>query len=167
MGLTELDPNKCKPILAQKSRIHQTANYLNHPTISISDGSELCNREIDKFGELAVKRLKRPYRRDFSDDEIEQIISSYKSDNSTIKLAEQFGCSKNTINKLLRQHGVEIIREKAQAKLDIEKVITMYEEMHTTAEIAGCFGVKPLSVIRCLRAHGVKIRSRWDYPAGN
>ncbi len=163
----ELDPNKCKAILHHKAMVFQTNSAEITPTTVISDEAELHNKEIDKFGELAVKRLKRPYRREFSDDEIEQIVSGYKSGNTTIKLAEQFGCSKNTINKLLRQHGVEIVREKAQAKLDVEKVITMYEEMHTTAEIAGYFGVKPSSVIRCLRAHGVKIRSRWDYPAEN
>ena len=123
----------------------------------------MSNREIDAFGEIAVKRLKQSYCRDFSDTDVEQIISSYQSGESTIGLAKQFGCNKGTINKLLRQHGVKVIRGKAQAKLDAAVVIAMYEEMHTSEEIAKQFKVHPQVVIRCLKANGVKIRTRWDY----
>jgi len=159
----ELDSNKCKSILSQKAKMFQEDSMF-YPTPIIPDEQESHNRKIDQFGEVAVKQLKQSYRKGFSDDEIDQIIFSYKSGKTTIEIAAQFGCCKNTINKLLRQHGVEVTREKAQVKLDAEKVIAMYEEMHTTEEIASYYGVNPISVIRCLRAHGVKIRSRWDYP---
>lgn len=123
------------------------------------------SRVIDEFGEVAVKRLKQSYRRDFSDDDIALIISSYQSgDTTTIDLAEQFGCSKGTINKLLREHGVTVTKAKAQAKLDEKVVVAMYEEeRHTIDEIAKCFGVSPYPIKSCLLRNGVKIRSRWDY----
>lgn len=122
------------------------------------------SRVIDEFGEVAVKCLEQPYRRDFSEDDIALIISSYQSENATtIDLAEQFGCSKGTINKLLRQHGVNVTKAKAQAKLDDKLVVAMYEEQHTIEEIAKRFGVSSYTVNQCLRRNGVKIRSRWDY----
>lgn len=164
VGLTELDPKQYEAIIRQKVKVTQAAQNLGQTaTAIIPDDVEWHNREIDEFGEIAVKRLEQPYRKVFSDADVEQIISSYQSGKSTIELAKQFGCSKGTINKLLRQHGVEVIREKAQAKLDTAAVIAMYEEMRTSEEIAKQFKVHPQAVIRCLKANGVKIRNRWDY----
>ena len=151
MGLTSCNSNKYEAIFRQKIRTLQANNMRITPATIVSDGVELRNREVDEFGEVAVRHLERSYRKDFSDADIEQIISGYKSGKSTIELAEQFGCNKGTINKLLREHGVEVIKAKAQSKLDAEVAIAMYAEMHTTAEIAERFGVSSLSVIRCLR----------------
>lgn len=165
VDLTEPDPNQYNAIIRQKVKVIQAAKNLGQAaTFIIPDDAERHNREIDVFGEMAVKRLKQPYRREFSEADIKQMISAYQSgETTTIKLAEQFGCSKTTINKLLRQHGVEVTRAKAQARLNADAVVAMYAEMRTTEEIAKCFHVHPQVVIRCLRANGVKIRSRWDY----
>lgn len=91
------------------------------------------------------------------------MLSGYKAGKTTINLAKEFGCCKNTINKLLRGHGVNVTKAKVQAKLDANVVIVMYEEICTSEEIAKQSGVHPQAVIRCLEANGVKIRSRWDY----
>lgn len=165
VGLTEPDPNQYDAIIRQKVKVIQAAkNFGQAATFIIPDDTERHNREIDVFGEIAVKRLKQPYRREFSESDIKQMVSAYQSgETTTIKLAERFGCSKTTINKLLRQHGVEVTRAKAQARLNADAVVAMYDEMRTTEEIAECFHVHPQVVIRCLRANGVKIRSRWDY----
>ena len=165
VGLTEPDPNQYDAIIRQKVKVIQAAkNFGQAVTFIIADDAERHNREIDVFGEIAVKRLKQPYRREFSEADIKQMVSAYQSgETTTIKLAERFGCSKTTINKLLRQHGVEVTRAKAQARLNADAVVAMYDEMRTTEEIAECFHVHPQVVIRCLRANGVKIRSRWDY----
>jgi len=167
VGLTEPDPNQYDAIIRQKVKVFQAAKNLGQAaTFIISDDAERRNREIDVFGEIAVKRLKQPYHREFSETDIKQMISAYQSgEATTIKLAKQFGCSKATINKLLRQHGVEVTKAKAQARLDTDAVVAMYAEMHTTEEIGKQFGVHPQVIIRCLKANGVKIRSRWDYTA--
>lgn len=158
VDLSRLDSNKYKTLIDHKKRFDYTSISL------ISDAEISDGRVIDEFGEVAVKRLEQPYRRDFSEDDIAQIISSYQSENATtIDLAEQFGCSKGTINKLLREHGVTVTKAKAQAKLDDTLVIAMYEEQHTMEEIAKHFGVSSYTVNKCLHRNGVKIRSRWDY----
>lgn len=96
-------------------------------------------------------------------DDIDAMILAYQSGKSTNKLAERYGCSKNTISKLLRDRGVNVTKCKALSKLDDNVVIAMYEEMHTAEEIAKHFKVNCEVVLRCLKSHGVKIRSRWDY----
>lgn len=164
VGLTRPDPNQYNAIIRQKVKVLQVAENLGQNAAAlVSDDMERQSREIDEFGEIAVKCLEQPYRREFSEADIEQVISGYQSGKSTIALAEEFGCSKNTINKLLREHGVNVTKAKAQVKLDAKVVIAMYEERHTIEEISECFGVSPYSVNRCLRSNGVKIRSRWDY----
>lgn len=160
VGLTRLDSNKYKTLIKRKRQ------FVHFPTSIASEVEASGNRAIDEFGEMAVKRLKQLYRKDFSEDDIELIISSYQSGNTTIDLAEQFGCSKGTINKLLRKCGVNVTKAKAQAKLDDRVVIAMYkEERHTIEEIAQHFGVSSYTVNRCLHRNEVKIRSRWDYIA--
>lgn len=160
-GLTELDPKQYEAIIRQKTKVIQAAKNLGQSTNAIiPDDAERHKREIDEFGEIAVKRLEQSYCRNFSDADVEQIISSYKSGKSTIELARRFGCSKNTINKLLREHSVEIIKAKSQAKLDAKVVVAMYTKMHTAEEIAKRFDVHPQVVIRCLKANEIKIRSR-------
>lgn len=157
VGLTRLDSNKYKTLITRKRQFDYS------PAAIVSEVEVSSNREIDEFGEIAVKRLEQLYCKDFSEDDIKLIISCYQSGSTTIDLAEQFGCSKGTINKLLRKCGVNVTKAKAQAKLDAEIVIAMYEERHTIEEIAQHFGVSPYTVNRCLHSNGVKIRSRWDY----
>lgn len=99
------------------------------PETVIECMTECANRS--GAGEIVVKCLEQPYRRDFPEADIKQIISGYQSGKSTIVLAEEFNCSKNAINKLLREHGMSVTRAKAQMKLDAKVVIAMYEEQHT------------------------------------
>lgn len=158
VGLTRLDSNKYKTLIRRRRQ------FVHSPTSIRSEVEVSGNRVIDKFGEIAVKRLEQLYRKDFSEDDIELILSSYQARGTTIDLAKQFGCSKGTINKLLRKYGVNVTKAKARAKLEDGVVVAMYEEeRHTIEEIAKHFGVSPYTVNRCLHSNGVKIRSRWDY----
>lgn len=158
MGLTGLDSKKYLAILQFKKRLLNTLDE------SLAEKDEASERVIiDEYGEKAVTRLKAPYR-EFTQDEINQMVSLYQGGESTIKIGERFGCCKTTINKMLRKQGVKVIRSKAQAKLDADKVISMYEQMHTLEEIAKEFGVYVQVISNCLHEHGVKIRNRWDYP---
>lgn len=157
MGLSRLDSKKYRTLINQRARFDYSSAFI------ISEAEISDNRALDEFGEIAVRRLQQSYRKDFSDVDIELIISCYQSGDTTIDLAKQFGCSKGTINKLLRKCGVNVTKAKAQAKLDAEIVIAMYEERHTIEDIAQHFGVSSYTVNRCLHSNGVEIRSRWDY----
>lgn len=161
VGLSELDSNKYKAILKAKKQI--TQQVLHQTDFTVEDAPPCSDKVIDQFGEIATTRLKQLYRREFSEQDVGQMVAGYKSGMTTIELAKQFQCNKGTINKLLRQHGVRITKAKAQAKLNVDKVLSMYENMHTIEDIAKYFNVSSYTINRCLKAHGVKIRGRWDY----
>ena len=165
VGLSELDSNKYKAILKAKKQI--TQQVLHQADSTVEDAPPCSDKVIDQFGEIATTCLKQPYRREFSEQDVGQMVAGYKSGMTTIELAKQFQCNKGTINKLLRQHGVRITKAKAQAKLNVDKVLSMYENMHTIEDIAKYFNVSSYTVNRCLKAHNVKIRGRWDYSMTN
>ena len=162
VGLSELNSNKYKTILRYKTRISEYAKTI--PTSNILPESlSLNNKTTDKFGDIRVKTLKRPYRREFTPTEVGEIIALYNSGENTIKLAKQFNCSKSTINKLLRQNGVLVTKKKARIKIDVDKAISMYTEMSTLEEIGEYFDVSTHTVREILLENGVKMRTRWDY----
>lgn len=161
VGLSGLDSKKCQSIIQYKHHLNipERESYKS----TILDDALSSNMEIDEYGETVVKYL-REKRKEFSQEEIEMMASLYQTqEKTTIELAEQFGCSKTTISKLLKAHGVHVTKEKAQAKLNVGEVITLYEQQHTSEEIARRFKVNPQVILKCLKSHGVKIRSRWDY----
>lgn len=162
VGLSELNSNKYKTILRHKTHISEYAEIT--PTASISlEPLSLNNKTIDKFGEISVKTLKRSYRREFTPTEVSEIIALYNSEKDTIKLAKQFNCSKNTINKLLRQNDVLVTKKKARAKIDVDKAISMYAEKITLEKIGEYFDVSSYTVREVLLENGIKLRTRWDY----
>lgn len=146
---------------------HQVKNQAPlDPMPIISDELTLDNknRDIDEFGEIAVKKLQRPYRINFSEDDIIAIVAAYKVGSSTYDIASIYNCNKNTISSLLKQQGVEVSNRKVQNKLPVNKVIAMYEVEHMKIdEIAHCFEVGASTIRKCLLEHGVKMRTRWDY----
>lgn len=162
MGLSELNSNKYKTILRHKTRISEHTEAIPSPSIS-PEPLFLNNKTIDKFGEISVKTLQRTYRREFTSTEVSEIIALYNSEKDTAKPAEQFNCSKNTINKLLKQNDVLVTNKKARAKIDVGKAISMYAEMNTLDDIGEYFDVSARTVREVLLENGVKLRTRWDY----
>lgn len=157
MELSELNSKKCQTILSFKRQVTN-----NSSERIVSENAKISNKQIDEYGEIAVKHLTQ-IRREFSSDELQKIVVLYQSGKTTRELGEMFGVCKTTIVNLLRKQGVEVTRSKVQAKLNAEEVISLYEYGYTSGKIAKQFGVNPQTILNCLRNHGVKIRGRWDY----
>lgn len=157
MGLSRLDSKKYQTVLDFKRQLLKSP----HEHI-ISKNIGVCNKQIDRYGELVVNHLTHPPK-EFSEAELQEIISLYQAGKTTRELGEMFKVSKNTISRLLKKQGVEITKSKAQAKLNAKKVISMYEDGYTSTQIAKQLGVGAQTILRCLKNHGVKIKSRWDY----
>ena len=129
---------------------------------SKKDKGEIADYYRDK---KKVESLQQPYQRIFTPTEIERIVAAYQSGKASYELGVEYGCSKTTIIKLLKQQGVTLRKSgRARAKVDSKKVIKMYKEMHTIKEIAKSLNVDSQAVSRCLKENGIKLRSRWDYP---
>lgn len=162
--LSRFNSNNYKAILRFK---HQIIGCSGSIPKSIIPDSPICcneNRVMGEFGETEVKRLQQPFRIDFSEDDIQKIIDDYSVGVSTLKIAKQYNCCKQTISTLLKKHGVEVSNRKAQKKLPADEIVSMYEsERKTIHKIADIFQVSDFSIRRCLLNHGVKMRNRWDY----
>lgn len=156
--LSRFDSNKYQAILRFKKQLF---HHCEKPTET--GGVLSINRSVDQFGEIAVKHLQRSFRVEFSNDEVETIISLYKSGKSTNIIAKQFGCAKATISSLLKRHKINVTNRRAQSKLPMDEVIRMYKNMNTAEKIAKHFGVSAFSIRKCLRENGVQMRNRWDY----
>ncbi len=157
MGLSGLDSKKYQAILNFRRQLPKSPSGC-----IISEHIEVCNKQIDEYGELAVNRLTQTPK-EFSEAELQEIISLYQAGKATRELGEMFKVSNNTIGRLLKEQGVEITRSKAQAKLNAKKAISMYEDGFTSTQIAKQLGVGAQTILRCLKNHGVTIKSRWDY----
>lgn len=158
VGLSRLDSKKYQAVLNFKRQLPKSP----FPQYIVSENIEVCNKQIDEYGELAVNHLTQTPR-EFSEAELQEIISLYQAGKATRELGEMFKVSKNTISRLLKKQGVEITRSKAQARLNTKKVISMYEDGYTSAQIAKQFGASRQTILQCLKDHGIKIKSRWDY----
>lgn len=119
--------------------------------------------KVNDFGETEVQQISQHQKHSFTPDETYDIIRSYQSGLSIRKIAEEYGCCKTTISKLLKEHGVNVTGAKQQARLQDDQVVSMYEQMYTSVEIGERFGVSHQAVIACLKRNGVPLRTRWDY----
>ena len=95
-----------------------------------------------------------------SSAEVDSLIAQYKKGESTIELAEQFGCHRSTVVSILKRHGITPDKSRVTRKLDTSEIIKLYTEMHTLKEIAKQFGVAQKTIAKCLRDHGVAIRGK-------
>ena len=90
--------------------------------------------------------------REFSEAELQEIISLYQAGKATRELGEMFKVSKTTITKLLRKQGVEVTKSKVQARLNAKEIISMYKNGYTAEKIAKHFEVCPQTILDCLRS---------------
>ena len=157
MELSGLDSKKYQPLLKFKRQL------LDSPCeYTLPENATISNKQVDEYGELAVKYLTQT-QKEFSENELQEIVSLYQSGKTSRELGEMFKVCKTTIVKLLKQQGVKVTRSKAQAKLNVDEVISMYKDGYTSKKIAKKFDVSPQVILYCLKSHGVKIKSRWDY----
>jgi len=89
---------------------------------------------------------------------IDEICEKYQSGISTVKLAKEYGCAINTINKILRNNNI-IIRTKNRLNLPIEKICQKYQYGMNIIELADEYGCSTGSINKILHDNKVVIRS--------
>lgn len=150
VGLSGADYKKYRAILQAKRKITDNLKSMMEETV---------DREVGEWGEAEVKQFRQIQKR-LTDEEMEKVVQGYMSGRTVHQLTEEFGCHRQTISSILKQHGVKTDNRIAQKKLNADEIIAMYADMYSSTEIGEKFGVHPQAVLRCLRNHGVKIRSR-------
>ena len=151
--LSELDENKLDRIIAHKHGPNQPAPQ------SIPPAHDSCY--ISPEGETVVRQIRQTQRRNFSEEDIVDIIAAYRGGKSANVLARIYGCSRHTICNHLKKHGVEVCRSKIKGEETSNKILALYACEQTAAEIAAVIGVSATAIQRHLTANGVKMRGRW------
>lgn len=159
MLLSGLDSKKYQSILQFKRTL--IGNTQLSTAAIIPEKLSDSNRKIDEYGEIAVKKL-QVVPINFSQDQLCTIANLYRFGESPNKIATKFNCCESTIRKALKNQNIEIVKCRAQTKVDVETAIKMYEEGHSLTEIGKWFGVSRATVVKVLRNNNIEIRKRGD-----
>lgn len=96
---------------------------------------------------------------EFSEEDKKKFVDMYKNGISAVKIAKQYGCSKNPITRILNESGIELdtVLRKVP-KTDYEKVIELYNSGYTQSDIANIYGCSKQVIAQIMRNLGVKTR---------
>lgn len=82
---------------------------------SVSDELAVDYKEIDEFGEVAVRQVQKLQKR-FTPEEITVLAKEYQAGKSTRELGRQFGCHRDTVSKVLKRNGFKLRGRGRQAQ---------------------------------------------------
>lgn len=88
---------------------------------------------------------------------IAQIVDSYRSGASTNQLCKQYGLSKGSMMKVLRDHDVPT-RFQPMTSDEIDSAVALYAEEYSLRTISLKLGKSKGSVWKALYEHGVSMR---------
>ena len=160
--LSPLDENKIDRIISHRQSATKPApnnSIIDHNTVLVNQAKSFISAD----GEIVIKQLRQPQRRDFSETDIAAIIASYKEGMKTSDIAAEYGCHRKTISGILKKHGVEVSKKKIKSEEEEDRILVLYARNHTIEEIANQYGVGVTVINRLLHRRGVEVRSRWDY----
>jgi DNA-binding CsgD family transcriptional regulator len=154
VALSDIDKNKYQRIV----------QYKNSTECKSVQGGGCDKRVYPQYGNQSniVDRCKKSQKW-LTEEEIEQAIVAYKGGATVYKLADQFGCHRNTISNHLKRHSVDVTIKKIATEADVQNLIALYEGELTTGQVAKKLGVSTTTVKKHLQQNGVKMRTRWDY----
>jgi DNA-binding CsgD family transcriptional regulator len=152
VGLSLADTNKYKRVARCKE------------PIKISDHSSVPKHSQQSYPyystETIVNEIKHHQKR-FTEDEITFLIADYANGMTIYELGDKYDCHRNTVSKVLKQHGVAVTINKIVSDSDLNNLIKLYNSGLTTPQLAEQLGMSKSTIKRYLRNNGVKMRTRW------
>ncbi len=110
--------------------------------------------------QFGVKLRPRGNGREFTSEDHQCIAEMYESGTALLVVAEEFHCSKKTIEKILRSQGVELRHDGCRfVSSECNEIAAMYEKGLSQDKIAKKLGTDEKTIARTLRRSGVPIRS--------
>lgn len=126
------------------------------PKVSISEEPSMCNRETDKFGELAAKCIGQVQKR-LTPEETDKLILEYQSGKTLVELGEEFGCHSTTASRILAQNGIE---KPPRTDDRAEEIIRSHQAGKSVRAIAKEIGADHATISRILKEHGIAVNKR-------
>lgn len=130
-------------------------DYLHNNTTKAQEREELA----DNYP--VVTRKLAQSQRLFGAQEKLDIIAEYSDGALAKELAKKYSCSRETISKLLKEHGITIERRMLSIRGKEDEIVRLYESGLNSYSVAEAAGVSQSSVLEHLRRQGVQLR-----PAG-
>lgn len=95
----------------------------------------------------------------FTEIQIIEIINLYLNQNlSCTKIAAQYKCTCNTISKILKDNGIQVINKQNQLNFDLQKdIIPLVEQGISLTKIAKLFSTNRNTLSRHLKNAGVEV----------
>lgn len=96
----------------------------------------------------------------FTDDEINHIISSYGNGENTVTIGKLYNVLPEVINRLLVKNNI-IIKDDRYLNFtsnNIKDIISLYNDNNSTKHIAELYNVSPDSIIKILRKNDILIK---------
>ncbi|MBA0125526.1 helix-turn-helix domain-containing protein [Haloechinothrix sp. YIM 98757] len=102
--------------------------------------------------------LRKPGRvRQLDDAQVRQLVAGYEAGATVYELGDRFGISRQTVGKILKQHGVKM-RRGGLTPEQVDEAVQLYEAGWSLARIGGRMNVDPTTVLNRLRDRGVRMR---------
>jgi len=158
VALSNLDANKYNKISIYRKN-HPPCTSIPYSTIDIDKKS---NTRISETGDVVVHAVQRP-QKFLSEEEIQQIVTSYQNGKTTYELAEQYGCIRQTISRHLKKSGIQVTLTSTKIADNIPQIVALYDGGMKISEIARQFNVCEATIQKYLHIGGAKLRSRWEY----
>ncbi|WP_343063804.1 helix-turn-helix domain-containing protein [Haloechinothrix aidingensis] len=86
-----------------------------------------------------------------------QLVAGYEAGATVYELGDRFGISRQTVGKILKQHGVKM-RRGGLTPEQVDEAVQLYEAGWSLARIGGRMNVDPTTVLNRLRDRGVRMR---------
>ena len=141
VALSLSDINKFKRIVSYKNSITLTSNRPYH--------QEQSYQQYDQDTTFVNEITKQQKR--FTDSEIPELASDYKSGMTVYELADKYGCHRNTISKTLKKHGVNVTIQKITTDEELQKLMYLRKTGSTNEQTAQQLGINQSTVKRYFR----------------
>ncbi|TNC23811.1 helix-turn-helix domain-containing protein [Amycolatopsis alkalitolerans] len=121
-----------------------------HALIGKLPGVDAPTRQ--RSGQSLPGRMRR-----LDDGEVQLLVEGYDAGSSVYELGEQFGISRQTVSRILKQRGVTMRRQGLSPE-QVDEAVRLYAEGWSLARIGKRMAVDHGTVWHRLRERGVRMR---------
>jgi hypothetical protein len=111
----------------------------------------------------SANRRKPGRARQLDNKQVRRLIGGYEDGATVYELGDRFGIARQTVGRLLNQHGVTM-RRRGLSPEQVDEAVRLYEAGWSLARIGGQMGVDPTTVLNRLRDRGLRTRDTHGRP---
>lgn len=111
----------------------------------------------------SVTRVPRPIRTHkieprLGGDKVQEILERYRSGDPVAAIAESFGVSLSSLQRMVKRHGLEM-RDQPLTPQVVAEAAALYEAGLSVQRVADRLGVPKSTLLRALKAIGIQVRA--------